>query len=82
MVTSPAGVALDELRAALAGATVTALTLTDGDELLLLAPDLDTAEAENVSAALAELFPTVTFLVLCGAAGAVRMPRRPPGAPS
>jgi hypothetical protein len=54
----------------------TAISVNDGDELLLLMPEADEATVTQATAALAELFPTVTFLVMCGITGAVVMPRR------
>ena len=56
----------------------TCVHVTDGDELLLLMPEADdTGAIEQATQALADLFPTVTFLVLQGITGAVLMPPRP-----
>lgn len=54
----------------------TAVHVNDGDELLLLLPDADEKAVETSAQALADLFPTVTFLVLAGVTGAVVMPPR------
>lgn len=55
----------------------TAIHVNDGDELLLLLPEADDKAVERSAQALADLFPTVSFLVLAGVTGAVVMPRRP-----
>jgi hypothetical protein len=55
----------------------TAVVVNDGDELLLLLPDEgDPARTAAATATLTQLFPTVTFLLLCGVTGAVLMPKR------
>lgn len=61
----------------------TAVRVNDGDELLLLMPETDDDNRiAAASQALADLFPTVTFLVLAGITGAVVMPRRKPEPPT
>lgn len=60
----------------------TCLHIADGNELLLLMPEGDDTMVEQATQALADLFPTVTFLVLQGVTGAIVMPPRTADAPS
>lgn len=64
---------LDEL---LARPGVAVVRVEHGDELLVLMPHDDTDTAERAATTLADLFPSVAFLVLSGVTGAVVMPRR------